>query len=169
MVSPVKAPLKLAPKALDGVGVKHSLDVLVERVVNAFVVVAHLGKAAFVSSPLVGVDLRFARHVFKDKGHDAMEGANLDGFGPDLPFALHGPHDGDFLVVHAITHLALAAHVGFVNFHRVFKRFLGLFKQFSYLKSHAPRRFVGNSELSLKFHSRNPVLGIGKQEDGEEP
>ncbi len=168
VVSPVDSPLKLTPKAFDGICVNHPIDVLLHAVIDGAMKIAHLEETALVALPLVRVDGRLRFNVVADERKDGMNVAASECLRADTALTLNRSNNGRFIVSAEVAGL-LAADKRLIDFHGVLKRGFGLFKQLANLAGHAPRCFVGDARLPLNLHSGNAVLRMSEKEDSEEP
>ncbi len=162
------APFKLAPKALNRVGINISLNVPSQLVLNSLVRVflAYLA----VGRILIRHNLRAWLNMLFDKRHHGDTSSVIADLGNQAATPLNYPYNSRF-ASHASSpvSVAYAAHVGFVHFNRVRKLGVYWLKKNTDLLRHAPGGLVGYSQVPFKLLSRYSVFGVGKQEDGVEP
>lgn len=169
VVSPVQGAFKLAPKALNGIGMEHSTDILPFPVIDSPMLEAR------------GSDLVVARKFVRgDRGPFFDAGLNHRHQG----FALNVWHHGSPNVAAALCYsengglsrcsapalpLALASDIGFVGLHDATQNLSVALHEKSYLLGDPPGALVGDAQLPLKFFGRDSVLGLAHEEYGVKP
>jgi hypothetical protein len=169
MMRPTKRPLELAPEAVNRVGMGFASDELVSSMLDRPVRVAE-GFKGIVTVALIRGNLRTDRNGLLNQRHKSG-GANLfNDIQLDLSLPLDSPEYGG-LASRTTTALAGSntANVGFVNLDVPADGPDVFLHQKADLFGDAPRTFVGNSKLTLKFFGRNTVLGNAHQKDSVEP
>lgn len=175
MISPAKRAFQLAPKPFNGVGMDVSLDELQAKMPNRLMGESNLFKP-LIDSQFIRIDRGVRFNILLNEGDNGF-GSKVNGNGSfNVPVSPHDSQDGGFprcaspsFPVRRTSSDVPSSHISLVHFYGAFKRRLRLFKEQTNLFRHAPRRFVGHSELPFQFFSRYPILGIGEKEDGIKP
>lgn len=177
MISPGNAPLKLAPKAFNGVGMSNSPNILPLSVATLSMSKAILAERV-VDGVFVGMNNRSRLNVFMDDREDRIAFDIGGNGGLNVPASFDHAEDNGFprcaapdnQTLRGRTHFNFPSNIGFVHLDMVLKRLFRFFiKEKSDLLSHSPGGLIGNADLSLNLHSGHPILGVSKQPDSEEP
>ena len=170
VIRPVKGPLKLRPKAVNGLCVDGSTDVLPDRVLDHLMDESH-SLGSIVDAGFIRGQNGPRRGVVPQKRHDNGRPGMGDDLRFDLPATFHDPENGS-LSLRADAALAAAmlpSDVGFIGFNHPAQRAAVFGHEKPNLAANAPSALVGDAKLSLNFLRRDPVLCRGKQKNGMEP
>jgi len=166
----IDRPLKLAPKAFDGVGVDIATDVFFAPVVDLAVLVTEFRGVA-IDVELIRTEHRSAIYVAGNVGEDIGSRHPIYNFGNHLTVTLDNADNRSFASGPAP---ALAgtfpADVSLIRFHNAHElRWLAVYHEFADLMGHAPRRLVRDTKLALKLFSGHAILAARHEENGKEP
>ena len=164
-MSSLNRKLQAGPKAFKRVDMTTIARILTRSMINRSVPVSSFGNAEvrtkFVSvngAPLLDI-------FFNDRLQGAL--ANIrHNLSHNVSFSFKHTEDHGFVGSTSTPFpRAVASDIGFIGFYITIKRvFVIYFRHvFANLVSHAPRCFIGNSYLPLKFLGRDAVAGSGKQ------
>ena len=172
------AALEHRPERLDPVGVRHSVDIFADRVLDGFV---RPGNAAVCGS-IIRIDRRSGKRGRKDKTLQGLSGGVGNGPCTDLVgFAVLHADNGRLAygsparipecLAPGVAHVpALAAHVGLIGFHRaaelrqVFNR-----PGFTDALEHEPGGFLRYADVPVEFHAGHALETGQVQMDGDAP
>ena len=169
MISPVDRAFKLAPKALDGVGMEDALDVLTLAVGNSPVLVAERADLV-VARKLIRGDRRPRLNAGLDQRRQGLSLDILHDLRPDLPAALgHAENDRLSGRPAPALPLPLAADVGFVGLDDAAQSPAAGLHHKPDLLCDPPSAFVSNPKLAHKLHRRDAVLGLAHEVYRMEP
>ena len=163
---------QLRPEAVDAVRVVGPTDVFPGTMADDPVLEAPAAQAA-VGKVLIGTDFASRLHLFDDYG---LQGDSLhvrNDAGEDITAPFEGAKYDGFTgsTTATLPVRALAADVGFIDFHMAGKRIVSvnLGHVFTDLMPHAPSGLVGDAELPLEFLGGDTVPRGGEQVEGVEP
>lgn len=166
----VNRPLKLAPKAFDGIRVNVTVDVFFAPVVDLAVLVPEF-RGVPINRKFVAVENGSPIHVAGNVSEDIGSRDRINDLGNNLAVPLNDANNRS-LARRATATLAgaSAADVGFIGLHNARQlRRLAVCHEFTDLMRHTPRRLIRDAKLALKLFSGHAVLAGAHQEDGKEP
>ncbi len=173
-VRPANRPLQLAPMAFNRIRVCDAVNPNIFGVVDRAVLVAKASKLA-IGAVFVRADIRAARHVPAHYRFNRLFQPVRDWASDHAPVALdHAKHNG--LVLHrplaSASRSAIApADERLVNLDMPGQRPVAIRRRHELAKfmRHAPRRFVGATDLPLQFLRGNAVAGRSHEVHREKP
>ena len=168
--------LQHRPEGFDAIGVRHAVNVLGDRVLDAFMRVGD----ALVSRCVVGVNHGVRLGIL---GHKVLQGilvGVLDYAGVDLVRRpvfranhrrhVHRATPGGFSPLGVRLVFALSAEITFVKLDRTIERaFAFPAPGFPNALHHEPRRRLRNADVTLQFHGRNRLERGQAQVNGNRP
>jgi hypothetical protein len=169
VVSPVDAPLELAPKPFNGVYVNISDRILFNGMVYPLMFISGFSDG-IICSELIGHHSGTRLDVILNDRNNRRGFGVIDNMSNDFSFSLDKSENWSFTFGSATAlSLRFAADICFVGFNNIFQYCPDLSKKGSDLFCHSPSTLISYTKLSFQFFSRNSIFGVGKKVDSEEP